>query len=92
MDTIYDLGLISLSIPVWQLAFYIGLVAFFMVGRKTSWALLTTYLFGLYWGYYLFGQDLLGAAHGNTAVETVYITFGLLLAAFSLMALFYEER
>lgn len=92
MDTIYDIGLISLSIPVWQLAFYIALVAFFMVGRKTNWCLLTTYLFGLYWGYYLFGQDLLTAARGNTAVETVYISFGLLLAAFSLIAIFYEER
>lgn len=92
MVSIYDLGFVSLTIPAWQMALYIGMVSFFMIGRKINYCLLTTYLFGLYWGYYLFGQDLLTAAQGNTAVETAYITFGFALAALSLMALFYEER
>jgi hypothetical protein len=92
MVSIYDLGFVSLTIPAWQMALYIGTVSFFMIGRKMNYCLLTTYLFGLYWGYYLFGQDLLTAARGNTGVETAYITFGLALAALSLMALFYEER
>lgn len=91
MGSIYDLGLVHLSIPVWQMALYIGLISFFMIGRKTKCCLLTTYLFGLYWGYYLFGRDLLSVARGNTGVETAYITFGLALAAFAVMALFYEE-
>ena len=92
MESMYELGLINMAIPAWQMAFYIGLISFFMIGRKTKLCLLTTYLFGLYWGYYLFGRDLFAAASGNTAVATAYICFGLALAAFSLMALFYEER
>lgn len=92
MVSVYELGLINLSIPAWQMALYIGMVSLFMIKRKTNFCLLTTYLFGLYWGYYLFGQDLLSAAKGNAAVETAYITFGLALAALSLMALFYDER
>lgn len=90
--SIYELGFVNLAIPAWQMALYIGTVSFFMIGRKTNYCLLTTYIFGLYWGYYLFGQDLLTAAKGNTAVETAYITFGLALAALSLIALFYEEK
>lgn len=92
MVSIYELGFVSLAIPVWQMALYMGMVSFFMIGRKINYCLVTTYLFGLYWGYYLFGQDLLTAARGNTAVETAYITFGLTLTVLSLMALFYEER
>ncbi len=92
MESMYELGLINMAIPAWQMAFYIGLISFFMISRKTKLCLLTTYLFGLYWGYYLFGGDFLAAASGNTAVATVYICFGLALAAFSLMALFYEGK
>lgn len=92
MVSISDLGFVSLSIPAWQMALYIGMVSFFMISRRINYCLFTTYLFGLYWGYYLFGRDLLTAARGNTTVETAYITFGLALAALSLMALFYEER
>ncbi|MBI2090735.1 MAG: hypothetical protein HYT78_18655 [Deltaproteobacteria bacterium] len=92
MMSIYDLGFVNLAIPAWQMAVYIALVSLFMIGRKANYSVLMTYMFGLYWGYYLFGQDLLTAAKGNPAVETAYITFGLALAALSLMALFYEER
>lgn len=87
-----DLASFNLSIPLWQMAFYIGLVGFFMIGRKTKLCLLTTYVFALYWGYYFSGRDFLAAAGGNVVLETGYIAFGLLLAAFSITALFYEEK
>lgn len=91
MPSLYDLGAAKLAIPVWQIALYIGLVGFFMVSRKTKYCLLSTYIFALYWGYYLFGRELLSAARGNAVLETAYISFGLGLVALCLMALFYDE-
>ena len=91
MESIYNLGFINLAIPAWQMAIYIGLISFFMFLHETRGCLVTTYVFGLYWGYYLYGQDFLVAANGYPAVLTAYISFGLLLAGFSLIALFYEK-
>lgn len=91
METIYNLGFISMAIPAWQMAIYIGLVSLFMFAHETRGCLLTTYLFGLYWGYYLYGHDFLTAAGGYPVVLSAYIAFGLMLAAFSLLALFYEK-
>lgn len=92
MESIFNLGSVILAIPAWQMAFYIGLISFFMVGRKSKLCLLTTYLFCAYWGYYLYGRDFLAAAGGSSVMMTAYICFGLVLAVFSLMALFYEEK
>lgn len=91
MESIYTLGFISLAIPAWQMAFYIALVSLFMFLHETRGCLLTTYLFTLYWGYYLYGRDFLAAANGYPSVMTAYISFGLVLAGFGLLALFYEK-
>lgn len=91
IGSIYNLGDINLAISAWQMAIYIGLVSFFMFIRETRGCLVTTYLFGLYWGYYLYGHDFMTAANGYPAVTTAYISFGLLMAGFSLIALFYEK-
>ncbi len=91
MESIYNLGFINLAIPAWQMAIYIALVALFMFIHETRGCLLTIYLFVLFWGYYLHGQDFMAAADGHPGMASVYISFGLLLAGFSLMALFYEK-
>jgi hypothetical protein len=87
-----DIGLVQISIPAWQMGLYVALVGFFMLGKKSKWCLLTTYVFALYWGYYSFGPDLFAAARGDALVETAYIGFGLLLVAFVLISFFYEEN
>lgn len=92
MVPINDLVAINLTIPAWQLALYLGLISFFMIIRETRCCLLTTYLYGLYWGYYLFGRDFISAANGYPGVLTAYFGFGLALIGLSLMAIFYEER
>lgn len=91
MESIYSLGFINLAIPAWQMGIYIALVAFFMFMHETRGCLLTTYLFSLYWVYYLYGRDFMAAANGVPSVMTAYVSFGLALAAFSLIALFYEK-
>ncbi len=92
MGSIHDLASVNLTIPAWQMAVYICLIALLMLARKTRLCLFTTFVFGLYWGYFLSGWDFLTAAGNDTGVQAAYIVFGLGLAAFSLMALFYEER
>lgn len=91
MGAIEGLGLVNLTIPAWQMAFYIGVVSAFMMIHEIRGCLLTTYIFGLYWGFYLFGRDFLNAAQGNPVVITAYISVGIILAAFSLLLLFYEK-
>ncbi len=93
METTYSLGFIDLtiSIPVWEMAIYIGLIGFFMCIRETKGCLLTTYLFTLYWMYFNLGPDFMAAASSYPSMMSAYIAFGLLLAGLSVMALFYEK-
>lgn len=91
MGSISDLGLVSLTIPAWHMALYIGLVSVFLIWRKGRWAFLLSYLFSLYWGYYLFAKDFLNATRGDTTVQAAYLGFGLGLLALIFVALFYEE-
>ena len=91
MDALYSLGIVNLTIPAWQLALYMGLFSFFMFLHETRGFLLTTYLFGLYWGYYSFGREFVATAGGYPPVLTTYIAGGLILGAFSLASLFYER-
>ena len=91
MDALYTLGFVDLTIPAWQMALYIGLFSLFMLRHETRGCLLTTYLFGLYWAYYLFGQEFVMSASGYPSVLATYITVGLLLVGFSVASIFYER-
>jgi len=91
MESVFTLGVINLSIPAWQMAVYIALFSLFMFMHETRGCLLTTYIFGLYWGYYLYGGEFMAAAGGYPAVVTAYIAFGFVLAGMSLISLFYEK-
>ncbi len=92
MESLFDLGTVRLTIPAWQMALYIGIIAFYMIWGRIKCCLLTTFAFALYWGYYLFSPDFLQVAHGNPSAESAYFGFGMALVAFNLIALFYEER
>jgi hypothetical protein len=92
MESLLDLGSVNLTIPAWQMALYIGIVAFYMIWGRIKCCFLATYFFALYWGYYLFSSEFLKAAHGNPGAESAYLAFGLALIVFNLFALFYEER
>lgn len=91
MDALYTLGVINLTIPAWQLVLYMGLFSLFMFRHEIRGCLLTTYAFGLYWGYYLFSQEFIAAASSYPPVLTAYIISGLVLGALSLASLFYEN-
>ena len=92
MESLFDLGTVKLTIPAWQMALYVGLISFYMIWGRIKCCLLTTYVFALYWGYYMFSSDFLRATHGSPSAESAYFAFGLALIAFNLIAIFYEER
>jgi hypothetical protein len=92
MEYLFDLGSVTLTIPAWQMAMYLAIIAFYMICGRVKICLLTTFGFALYWGYYLFSGDFLVAVSGKPSAESAYFGFGLALIAFNLIALFYEER
>jgi hypothetical protein len=92
MGTLLNLGTVSFTIPAWQMALYVTIFSLCMLWGKMKCCLLTTYAFAFYLGYYLFAPDFFTAAHGDSTAQSAYIAFGLVLAAFSLIAIFYEEQ
>jgi hypothetical protein len=92
MQELIDLGTVRLTIPAWQVAFYLCVISLYVIFGKIKGCLLTTYLSAFYWGYYLYGSDFLTAAHGNPTVQAVYYGFALALGGCILMTLFHEER
>jgi hypothetical protein len=92
MQELIDLGTVRLTIPAWQVAFYLCVISLCVIFGKIKGCLLTTYLSAFYWGYYLYGGDFLTAAHGNPTAQAVYYGFALALGGCILMALFREER
>ena len=92
METLIDLGTVRLTIPAWQMAFYLCLVSVYVIFGRIKGCLLTTYLCAFYLGYYLYAHDFIVAAHGNPAAQAVYYGFALALGGFVLMTFFYERR
>lgn len=92
MENLFDLGSVNLTIPAWQLALYIAVIAFYMIWGRVKLCLLTTFGAAFYVAYYLFSAEFLVAINGKPGAESAYFAFGLLLVALNLIALFYEER
>lgn len=78
-----------LTVPAWQMGLYILLISIFMLARDHRLALITTYLFTLYWGYFLYFGDILDSF--GSFPGTIYIFFGLLHVAFTVVAFIQEK-
>jgi hypothetical protein len=92
METLHNLGTVTLRIPAWEMALYIGLLCLAVVWRKTKCFILTAFAFSFYWGYVLFSREFLAAAGGDTTAQSAYLGFGIVLVTFVLISFFYEER
>jgi hypothetical protein len=92
METLHNLGTVTLRIPAWEMALYIGLLCLAVVCRKTKCFILTAYAFAFYWGYVLFSREFLAAAGSDPTAQSAYLSFGLLIITFGLISFFYEER
>jgi hypothetical protein len=92
MGSLLDLGTVKLTIPAWQMALYVGIVAFYMIWGRIKCCFVATYAFALYLGYYVFAAEFLRVTRGNPSAESAYFAFGIALVAFNLIAIFYEEH
>ena len=71
----------ELTVPLVEIVMLLSLSTMFLLFSRMKLALLTNYLFTLYWGF-LFNQDsLLGLVKGSNVFIILYFGFGLSIAA-----------
>ena len=83
-----SLGAVSLTIPAWQMAVFVGIMSVFLLLGRLQLCLLTTYVFVLYWGFVLYAPSFIGAAGGDTAALVVYLLCGLAVTVLTIVAFF----
>lgn len=91
LEILHQIGQVGLVIPAWQMALYMGLISIFTLMQRRKLCLIITYIFTLYWGFYLFGGDLLEAFGGSPQVLSIYIICGLVILGLFVFACFQEE-
>lgn len=87
----YQITDITLTIPAWQVALYVLIVSVFMLVGKNKLTLLTTYLFTLYWGFFLYWGDVMASLGSLPALATLYLLCGMLHVTLTLIAFFKED-
>ena len=88
LTALQSLGGISLVIPAWQMAAYVGVVSIFLLLRRLQLCLLANYVFVLHLGFLVYAPSFIGAAGGNTLTLTLYPLCGLAVAGLALVAFF----
>jgi hypothetical protein len=88
---ISDLGGVVLAIPAWQVGFFIALISIFMLNKSHRLSLITTYLFTLYWGFVVYGQEFVQTAQSSPLVLSVYIICGMAHVILTLVAFFQQD-
>jgi hypothetical protein len=83
----------ELTIPVSQMVLLLLLTTLVLLFGRVKLALLTNYLFALYWGYVVNRELLLGSAFekGDYYI-TVYFGFGLAVAILALIGFFVQRE
>lgn len=80
----------ELSVPMWQMAFFVLIISACMLTQRHKLALITTYVFTLYWGFdAYFGQAIL-ALGAWPHVATLFLLCGSLHVALTLIAFLQE--
>lgn len=87
----YNIPEITLNIPAWQVALYVVMISIFMVVGKNKLALLTTYLFTLYWGFFLYWGEVMVSLGSLPTLATLYLLCGMLHVTLTLVAFFKED-
>lgn len=86
-----QLAFIKLAIPAWQMAFYIIIISVFMLAERYKLCLITTYLFTLYWGFFLYWGDVMASFGSFPTIAAFYLLCGMLHVTLTLIAFFREE-
>ncbi len=83
-DLLAQFPSVELVIPAWQMALYVFIVSIFMLVQDLKLTLITTYLFTLYWGFFLYFGDFVGGL--STVPAFLFVFFGLIHVLLTLFA------
>jgi hypothetical protein len=90
--TIYEIfKSTEVAIPFGQAFLYISLVSIFMLFRKLKIALITTYLFSLYWGFVLNANYFISKTGEVEFALFIYGFLGFLMLVLTLYSFFFQE-
>ena len=87
----YHIPDITLNIPSWQVALYVLMISIFMVAGKHKLTLITTYLFTLYWSFFLYWGEAMASLGSLPTLATLYLLCALLHVTLTLIAFFKED-
>lgn len=77
---------VELAVPLWQVALFVTLTAFFMLFHEIKLCLITSYLFSFYWGL-IYNEDIISTLLGGSSFTLmVYLACGLTLVVLVLIA------
>ena len=93
MDAIalQSLGGVSLAIPAWQMAMFVGIMSVFLLFGRLQLCIVVTYVFVLYWGFLAYAPNFISAAGDNTLAFVVYIFCGLAIVVLAITAFFVKK-
>lgn len=82
---------ITLAVPAWQMALYIVLISILMLADRLKLCLITTYLFTLYWGFFLYWAEAMANIGRLPTYSTIYLIGGIMHVTLTLVAFFRGE-
>ena len=77
---------IILAVPAWQMALYIVIISFFMLADRLKLCLIITYLFTLYWGFFLYWAEAMAAGGRLPGLSLLYLVGGIMQVILTLIA------
>ena len=85
-DVLYQITSLNLTIPVWEVALYVGLTSVFMLLGRVKLCLVTSYLFTLYWGFILYWGQAMTSLATYPNLGTIYLVCGMLHVVLTMVA------
>ena len=81
----------DLVIPAWQMGMYVGIISLCMLAHADKLSLIVTYLFTLYWGYFVVWGDVLQSMGGSFPVAASwFLILGAVHVILTVIAFFRE--
>ena len=90
-EVISQIPFFELAIPVWQMALYIVIISVCTLSQRHRLALIVTYLFTLYWGFFSYFGQIIATLGTWPNVATLFVMCGLLHVGLTVIAFFQEE-
>ena len=87
----YQLPDIVLAVPAWQMAFYIVIISVLMLGDRLKLCLITTYLFTLYWRFFLYWGEAMANVGRIPTLSVIYLIGGIIHVTLTLIVFFRGE-